>query len=614
MPNPQRYTPSEPDPDYDAMNIRSLGAVAGSNADISGALQYAQTRIDRSSAGKGVTYVPPGIWYLLSSATLSENHKLYLEYGAQINVASGKTLTLNGGCAGLGGFAGAGTITINGAIDNSLNQKFDSAVTVVFGGAVTELFPQWWGAKSDGTNATTTTAAINAMITAANRIGATKGMFCTFPPGVYATNAQLTNPAIYVTLRGGATWARAGVGFNTSTITTTLTDRAMWDLGNGTTGVVTFEDLCLRGQASGDKNAHGIYATSAAQMKFYRMRFDTFGGSAISIQGGTGLSIRDIIMDGCLKAYATLATYQGTLDIGCLESYVENAEISGGLLSSTFDTPGSGYACAVHVHSAPHSFTNVTAQFGQTGWYFSSSGTGGDFIKLTKCRGEFNQCEGYLAAGSKIIFTDCTAINNSRGIDDHLTSPVPFVNAYDGWRFTSTGFQNHLVDCTAYGNNANYKQRYGFNDGASGASDNLSNANHYTDCNGTLGIGIRALFVATNAIHPMIAPIAKGQSLSGTTTLTFDGQAGDYWDATISGNTSTQITATQASLLPDHLYYLRIAQHSGAPTLTLDGTIFAKTATFTSPAASKVLSGVFKAVGTPGSLVLHQSGAWSGDM
>jgi hypothetical protein len=43
------------------------------------------------------------------------------------------------------------TVTINGHVDARLHQIFEGAGSVAFGsGSVKEVYPQWWGAKGDG--------------------------------------------------------------------------------------------------------------------------------------------------------------------------------------------------------------------------------------------------------------------------------------------------------------------------------------------------------------------------------------------------------------------------------------------------------------------------------
>ena len=95
--------------------------------------------------------LPSGTWPITDDFTIPANLTLKPERGAILSVATGKTLTINGG------------------YEAGLYQSFSCTGTgkVVFGiGAVENSYPEWWGAYSDGTNAAATYAAIQAAINA----------------------------------------------------------------------------------------------------------------------------------------------------------------------------------------------------------------------------------------------------------------------------------------------------------------------------------------------------------------------------------------------------------------------------------------------------------------
>jgi hypothetical protein len=94
-----------------------------------------------NSGGATTTYT------FSTDETIPSNINVVIEKGAVLSI--GNTITL----------------TINGAFDAGLYQVISGNGNVDFGlGHVKEVYPQWWGAYTDGTNASATTAAIQAAI------------------------------------------------------------------------------------------------------------------------------------------------------------------------------------------------------------------------------------------------------------------------------------------------------------------------------------------------------------------------------------------------------------------------------------------------------------------
>lgn len=98
--------------------------------------------------------------------------------------------TLHTKLIGQGMLTGSVTVTFNGPFEAPLKQVFGSGLTVVFGsGVIPTVYPEWWGAKGDGST-TDTTAIISA------RTAADSGdLGLTFQPGrTYLTsNLSFTN-------------------------------------------------------------------------------------------------------------------------------------------------------------------------------------------------------------------------------------------------------------------------------------------------------------------------------------------------------------------------------------------------------------------------------------
>jgi hypothetical protein len=87
----------------------------------------------------------PGTWVISDNLTIPSTINLLCDHGTILQVASGKTLT------------------INGPFDAPLAQVFSGAGSVAFGaGYVEEIYPQWWGADGSGDDSTPVQSAATA--------------------------------------------------------------------------------------------------------------------------------------------------------------------------------------------------------------------------------------------------------------------------------------------------------------------------------------------------------------------------------------------------------------------------------------------------------------------
>lgn len=121
-------------------------------------LQEAVTAIGANSV---VLRVSHGTYNIADNLTIPANITLKPERGAVFTVATGKTLTINGG------------------FDGGLYQVFSCAGTgkVVFGdGAVKEVYPEWWGG-GPGIAAATNATALNAAFAAHEKVRLQKGTY-----------------------------------------------------------------------------------------------------------------------------------------------------------------------------------------------------------------------------------------------------------------------------------------------------------------------------------------------------------------------------------------------------------------------------------------------------
>jgi hypothetical protein len=117
--------------------------------------------------------LPPGTWAVEANLVVPHNVTLRVDPGALLHVADGVTLT------------------VQGPLEAGIRQIFQCAGTgkvLCNGSSVREVYPQWWGAKADGTERVVTTQAFQAAINAHSRIFV--------PAGTYLVNNLLPRPRI----------------------------------------------------------------------------------------------------------------------------------------------------------------------------------------------------------------------------------------------------------------------------------------------------------------------------------------------------------------------------------------------------------------------------------
>jgi len=585
--NPRPLNPSSPDPTYQWANVKSFGAWQDDFAD---ALNAGVALINKSSPAYGTLYVPPATYRVKKNCTVPENVRLVIDNGAVINVDSGYTLTVQGMYTGGGSFGGSGTVSFKNLQDIDIRD---------------------FGIKTNDSS-NVYTSELNRAIAQANAVvngsGTTaRGAVIQFPPSYVVVDATLTAPTNGVRFLG-KNWRWGSSFWSASTIKFTGTTTPLFDLGSSGNSDIMFEKLTLAGStgstSGANLNNHAIYAASANTLRLIDMNIHGWGGSALRIDAGNDAYVQHLQATGCLYGYGSLAAPTGVVHFGGGEAVMEHSNING-VFAFTTGNYTSGHYAAVYVNAAPFRFEKVVAAFAEVGVHVGTSvGTSPSFI--ANSRAEFNQGHGWWIEGGHLHFTNCDAYTNSLAAD----------NTYDGFYTVraSPGFVIHntysacVVDGANTGGNTN-NQRYGFTDQNNGAGNLFVNANRYDAACFVGGHVQTAAFNPTFGVCiPIISRQNRHQALTGsTTTTTFDGEDGNLFVLTCASGQATQITAT--NLLPGNEYELYIIQHATPGTVTL-GTVFAKTATFTSPAAGKHLSGKFRSDGTS----LYQIGSWSGDM
>jgi hypothetical protein len=465
-----------------------------------------------------------------------------------------------------------------------------------------------YGAVGDGS--TNDTTAINAAIAAANAVATLSagndatGATVYFPPGLYLCNSALTSPTYGVRLLGAGGRIWGGTIPHASVLKMGFQNAALFSLGNGVVSNITFENLGFDGgQAStvGADLAHrGIHATAASLVWIQGCSFVGFGGEAIRIEGGIGKWIEYTQTTRVLLGYSGLASQSGGVYIAGTENNMTECNFNGpAFTASTHNEYGTGLAAALYVNGAPCTFYKVVGAFAQVGIVIGDS-VGSSPSFFTNCRAEFNQGHGWVNLGANVCnFVSCSAYDNNRD------TSTPTYSGFYG--VSSTGFaRNTFTDCVVTGIDGTYIQLYGFTDQNNGGGNVFAEANRYNA--GCRAPGLTVFNPTFGACPPIIDRINRRQALTGSTASTeFDGEEGNLWVLTCASGQATEVNAR--NLLPGNEYELYIIQHATPGTVTLSSE-FSKTATFSSPAASKHLSGKFRSDGTN----LFQIGAWSGDM
>jgi hypothetical protein len=298
-----------------------------------------------------------------------------------------------------------------------------------------------YGAVGDGS--TSDTAAIGSAITAAAAIvnsasGADTQIPVNLMPGKNYRAVGLSIPN-HVILKGNGSKIQGNAAGTIVTLADTkaeLWDATIW--GATPTTVST-----------------GVHLNSTGYWKkVLRCSFDSLGGSAIFGES-IGAWIHDVLAYGCVTNDAALVAPTGVLHLDTTDCWVQNCELNaskqGGMSASEF-------AYAVVLEGGTHMLNNVVAEISDHGFYVDSTET-----RLIGCRADLNRGHGFvLSANSGGSLTGCLSLRNSNET----------TNTYDGYNFANGS--NWQVDgCRAVSLSVDaWKHRWGFNDAASGLTNN----------------------------------------------------------------------------------------------------------------------------------------------
>jgi hypothetical protein len=253
--------------------------------------------------------LPPGTHSIIADLTTPANITLKLERGATISIATGKTMTINGGLE-----AGPYQIfscTGTGKVDLSANY------------AIREVYTEWWGAKADG--ATDSTAAFQAAFNAVGNNNSDQPIEVRLLKGTYRIHevtridkALLVGVEARITTlqyngSGGAGSYVINDNFSPAWIGATpwggFKNLAMYGWDGSASGAIaehcylrsgtTMEDWAFKfdnvnfGQCYGD----AVVLTGIVNLHFNRLRFDAVGGWAVTVSNTTNGEARPFIIN-----------------------------------------------------------------------------------------------------------------------------------------------------------------------------------------------------------------------------------------------------------------------------------------------------------------------------
>ncbi len=587
MAEPSLFTPGALNADYGALNLIALGAQYN---DISGAMTEGETRIGRSSTGIGAYYLPPGSWTLPRNHTIPENVKLYLEYGATLNVAAGKTLNV------LGGYAGPG--------------KFGTTGTIVFDN-IEEIDVRDFGVKTNDSNDYSSN--MNAVIAAANGVSSGSapavGAVVSIPVAQINVAATLTTPGYNVTLSGVD--VQGGNGrYPASILVQTDTTLPLFDLGSSATNHNRFRNLGLIGSGGTNLAHRAIVSAHANDLDVIDCFINNWGGQGVLLSAGADIHFYRTTFTNCLLKYLSsdsgLAAYVGSLQLGTIENVVEGCNING-ISGLAAGSAGTGFMTAAYFTNAECHLRYNTFAFSQIGVRMDTS----QFNDLIGNRFEYNQRQGMYADCIDSRFIGNRFQDNSMSADatyNHCTIGSAGVN---GYRNVLVG--NIVTQIDQYTTN---KALYGFDlQGGGGTTYNLR-----VEAWGNAGTGYTtALYAPAGGSAPLsISPMNMIQAVSvangGATDAggnSLSAQKGNIFSITASNNSGASAIAINAPANPikGQIITLMITNSSGgALTATFSSTW--KTSSYTDPANGKYKLAQFNYDGAH----WNQIGSWSGDM
>lgn len=422
----------------------------------------------------------PGTWTISNNITIPTN--IYIDIStATLSIASGKTFT------------------VNGLMDNTLNQKFSGAGTVSFGnGSVKGVYPQWWGAKGDGVTDNTE------FFTKAKNACTSSNIVFFIPAGIYKGSIGLNSTDDYLTICG-EDWENTILEAKDNTTATISIPYGCH--------YVTIENIFIKNTSLANNGAHyGIHSqgdgigNGASYLTLRKIKvekyninikLDEFNGHTLNnvyaiaavasttpptganIYAGhptthcVGLWMDDVHAFGGKYGYY-METIEGTAFVNCESllatenGFLHKTDSSGvtgmQMTNCQFDSAGNGALSLYKVFNG--NFTNVWVSSSNT-----AAGPGTYGLYIHSC--DLNTFVGLQTYGNttngvhiatncnKNSFIGCHSISN--GTNGYLIDDGSCDNIFSGctaWNNTSKGFNfadlssapNIITDCVDVGN------------------------------------------------------------------------------------------------------------------------------------------------------------------
>jgi hypothetical protein len=302
------------DPNIAAINILSGGPISLRTAE--DALNHWVAKITNASINAtqtGTLYLPPRDYTISANVTIPEGVKLYLEHGATLNVASGKTLTVNGGYTGSGTFGGEGTVVLKNV------EKID----------VRDFGVKLNDSEGYGAEMNKALDAAGAVTYGSGTV--TRGAMLYVPPGYINIDETLDFTGCRGIMLSGSKFKAGSAYWSQSTLKGTMTTSALIDMGSANNDNILIENLTLAGSTSSTSGAdldnHAIYGSGVTALNLRGLNIHGWGGCAVKlVSSSIAFRMFESQATGCLYGYLTGNTGGTALDFQTGVVHVEGSE------------------------------------------------------------------------------------------------------------------------------------------------------------------------------------------------------------------------------------------------------------------------------------------------
>lgn len=245
----------------------------------------------------------------------------------------------------------------------------------------------------------------------------------------------------------------------------------------------------------------GIDLINTQYITIKNCSFNNFDEQAIIIRSGNACVIEDIIATNCLMN-RTRSQRVGVIQISGADHFLSRIEATSSLsaLQST-----NMYLCAILIKMTNGFISDCIGELSDCGIV----NEGGAANRYINCRADLNFGHGFIiVSGGGNIFSNCSAINNSKQVTD----------IYSGFYLFSTQMNNLFTGCNSY-NSSSYKVKYGFEDLTVGAL--ISQKSQIVNF-GSIGHAISSVFTVNDGASNLVANFSFTDTLSGSHTINVD--------------------------------------------------------------------------------------------